>query len=341
MARNKLKQVKVTDQLNKHYGAKRAEVQTLRWAKEPMTNQKSTKRPRQHHVVPRTYLELFCIPGSDRVAILDLKKREIRLQRPENVLTRRDYYRQPHAVEHGKDEYVLEAFMGEHLEGELKSTIGKVISGGKGLTEDELIRFLQFLELQHLKVPKQLEFAKNAMRSYAQSVGMEIPEVAEGIRNGKWTLEVRDDYRFTYLHEMTKSGMFLTYFARMTWSVWTMPEGIPLVTTDNPVTIFNPGLEWGELPGLAQLGTVVAFPLDPGHCLELTHPEKEEEPTPDYRRVIEVEAFDIKSIRIRAGRTYAEERALALNNILGGHAERFVIANSQTEATRVMNHLFE
>ncbi|OGV56672.1 MAG: hypothetical protein A2X45_13390 [Lentisphaerae bacterium GWF2_50_93] len=294
-------------------------------------------QPRQHHTVSATYLELFQAPGTDKVHVLDLEKDELRFQKPDNILTRRDYYRQEHSPE-GTDEFRFEKFMGTHFEPHLKRIIDKLICGGHGITEDEIILFTQFLELQRLKVPAQETFAKELLRQGIELVALGIPEVAEGIVKNKFKVVVKDSFRFTFMHEMLKEQKHFWYFTRMIWNVWTMPDGIHLVTTDNPVAIYNPGYPELKQPGIGRLGSVVLFPLTPRYCLEMVHPEQESVKELDPTAIVNVEPNDAP-IHVRAGRVMSEDKAHVVNLILATHADRIVVSDYKPTLERLLSFI--
>jgi hypothetical protein len=288
---------------------------------------KVAKSPRQQHTVPRTYLEGFCLPGADQIAVLDLHTGEIRMQRPVKVMRRRDYFRQRHAPE-GADEFVLERGKATRWEGQLKTIIGKLCLGGHDLTEDELIAFVQHIEFQHLTVPRQAKFLKSAVETFITNFALTIPEVAEGLRRGLWKIKMKDEFRFTSLRNIVKSGKFFTYICRMVWDVWGAPDGYAFITSDNPVTIYNTDMHASEVAGIGLLGSSLLYPLTPRHCLELFHPEIVSQGEIDPLQPVEVEPFDIKGVRIRAGRTMPPDLAYATNCLQGLHAERYLAGNS-------------
>jgi hypothetical protein len=294
-------------------------------------------QPRQHHTVPATYLELYRAPGSGKAHVLDLVKGEFRFQKPDNILTRRDYYRQRHAPE-GKDEFCFEKMMAAQFEPQLKRVINKIIRGGHDMSEDEFARFAVFLELQHLKGPVQADFAKELLRQQVESIAMSIPEVAEGITAKRYKVAIRDEWRFTFMFEMLKEQMHFWHFTRMLWNVWTMPTDFHLVTTDNPVTIFNPDYPHLAQPGIGRAGSVVLFPLTPMYCLELIHPERECDQGFDPAAVVECTPGDT-SIHLRAGRTMPDRKAQAVNMVLATRADRFVISDNRLALEQVWTRI--
>ena len=292
---------------------------------EPNTN--NSKPPRQHHTVAATYLDGFCLPESDRLAVLDLRTGKTREQRPSKVMRRRDYFRQRHAPE-GTDEFILERAKANRFESQLKSIIGKLCRGGHELTEDELILFIQHLELQWLTVPKQAQFLKSIGERFITNFELGIPEVADSLRKELWKIEIKDEFRFTALHDILKTGKIFTFISRMVWNVWGAPDGYAFVTSDNPVTIFNPQMDPSQVAGIGILGSTLLFPLNSTHCLELFHPETLAGSSVDQLMPLDVEPYNVDGVHIRAGRIMPSERAYATNCLQGLHAEQDLAGSS-------------
>jgi len=290
-------------------------------------NTTESKPPRQHHTVAATYLAGFCLPDSDRLAVLDLRTGKIRQQRPSKVMRRRDYFRQRHAPE-GVDEFILERAKADRFESQLRTVIDKLCRGGHELTEDELILFIQYLELQRLTVPRQAQFLKSIGENFITDLALGIPEVADGLRKGLWKVEMKDEFRFTALRDILKTGKIFTFLSRMVWNVWDVPDGYSFVTSDNPVTIFNPHMTPSEVAGIGLVGSTLLFPLNSSHCLELFHRESLDEPSVDPLTPLDVEPFDVDGVHIRAGRTMSSELAYAANCLQGLHAEQHLAGSS-------------
>ena len=85
------------------------------------------QQPRQHHTVSATYLELFSSQDNGRIYVLDLHKGDIRFQKPEKVLRRRDYYRQKPAHD-GDDEFRFDKMMASSFEPNNKERVPGLFS---------------------------------------------------------------------------------------------------------------------------------------------------------------------------------------------------------------------
>lgn len=296
--------------------------------------------PRKHHVVPVTYLELFMIPATDKVAILDLQSGNIRKQKPKEVLHRRDYFRQKHAPD-GKDQFILEKGFGKTIETNLQSIINKLIDGGNKLSEDELIQFINHLQLQRLRVPKQFDIFMKSTEDWLTQFALTIPEVASGMRKYGLKVVIKDEHRFNILRQIVESGMLFTLFSRMIWNVWTIPPGHTLVTTDNPVVIFNPYKPGEEMSGPGLLGAHVLFPLSPQYLLEMIHPEIESDPNADPLSRIKVQKFEVSQVQIRAGNILPQNLAKRVNPLMALHADRFVVSGDEEELKAIWDGFHE
>lgn len=288
---------------------------------------KDTKPARQHHTVAATYLKGFCLPNSDRLAVLDIHTGEIRQQRPGKVMRRRDYFRQRHAPE-GTDEFIFEQGKADRFETQLNDIIGKLCRGGSELTEDELILFIQHLELQWLTVPKQAKFLNSIAERSITNFAMSIPGFADGFHKGLWKIKMKDEFRFGALNDIVKSGTMFTFLSRMLWNVWDAPNDCTFVTSDNPVTIYNPHMQLSEIAGIGLAGSILLFPLTSTHCLELFHGEILSNPSLDALTPLDVEPFDFEGVRIRAGGTMPSNLAYATNCLQGLHAERYLAGDN-------------
>ena len=90
-------------------------------------------------------------------------------------------------------------------------------------------------------------------------------------RRKNLTIEVSDDFRFNVMRMIL--GSLHPYFARMEWEVAPAGEGSSFITSDNPVSFSNIDIFPPFEAGIALVGAMVFFPLDPEHLLILRHPE--------------------------------------------------------------------
>ncbi|OGV70465.1 MAG: hypothetical protein A2283_19160 [Lentisphaerae bacterium RIFOXYA12_FULL_48_11] len=241
-------------------------------------------------------------------------------------MCRHDYFRQRHAP-NGTDEFIFEHAKANRIEASLKTIINKLIRGSHDLTEDELITFIQHIEIQRLTVPKQADIQKAAAKDFITNIALSIPEVANELLKGTFEIVIKDEIRFTTLRNIVESGKFFTLISRMIWEIVEAPSGYAFVTSDNPVTIYNPHMGPTADAGIGLLGSHVLYPLTPRYCLQLIHPEIESKVSPDYMQPIEVNAFDLKGVTLRFGTTMSQDLAYATNLVIALQAERFLASN--------------
>ena len=126
---------------------------------------------------------------------------------------------------------------------------------------------LNYLEVQRIRVPRQAEMAKALIRETLLQLAP--PEAATEIRAGRVLLTIKDSARFEYMQTLLEK--LQTWFGRMEWEVVRAEDGASFVTTDSPVSLYNPAMPPPAEPGLALTGTVVFFPLDSTHVLLMRH----------------------------------------------------------------------
>lgn len=290
--------------------------------------------PRQHHIVPVTYLKGFCIADSDRLAILDTTNGKIRNQLPSKVMRRRDYFRQKHAPE-GVDEFIFELSKTELFESNLGGIIAKLTRGGSELSEDELIKFLLYFDLQRLTVPKHAEYLNSIGEKFITNVAMEIPEFAEG----NWQIKMKDEFRFSTIHDIVKSGQTIALLTKMLWRIWDAPGEHSFITSDNPVVVVNPKIPPPKIAGIGLVGSRIYFPLTNNHCLELVHREMLENPHLDPLSKLEVEGFDVSEIQILAGRTMPAKKINMVNSFQLIYADLVLAGNNPKDLTNIYKAL--
>lgn len=178
------------------------------------------------------------------------------------------YYRQEWAPP-GVDPNVLETTLGEWLETAAKDSIDRLIHQPSTLTDIDTATLLTYLELQRIRVPRQFETAKALMRETL--LRLAPPDAAAEIHAGKVLLTIKDSARFEYMR--TLIGKLHPWFGRMEWEVFEAEEGAAFITTDSPVSLYNPKAPPPAEPGLALAGTIVFFPLSSRYALLMRHPE--------------------------------------------------------------------
>ena len=192
----------------------------------------------------------------------------------------RYYYRQEWAPA-GVDPNILEKGLGEWMEPIVKNAIDRLILDPSGLTEEELGTFLVYLEFQRVRVPRQIEMAKDLMKDMILRLGP--PDIIKDIRSGRFQLTMKKSAGFEYLRMMV--GQLHPWFARMKWEVIKAEEGAAFITTDSPLSLWNAACLPPVEAGIGLVGTVVLFPLSSQYLLVMRHPE--------YRKNISMSCLEV------------------------------------------------
>jgi len=175
------------------------------------------------------------------------------------------YYRQEWAPP-GADPDILERRLGEWLEVEAKVAIDVLINHPHELTDQQLADFFVYLELQRVRVPRQAELAKELMR---QAILSMVPEAAAAVASGQVQVKMKDSARFDYIR--WSIGTFSPWFEHMEWEIVEAETGSAFITTDSPVSFYNPAVLPPAEAGIALCGTYVFFPLSSKKLLLMRH----------------------------------------------------------------------
>jgi hypothetical protein len=294
-------------------------------------------RPKRHHIVPSSYLKRFAEEDSGIVYVLDLKKKEIRKQKPEKVMFIKDYYRQEHAPE-GIDEYVLEKTFGSFLEAQAKPAIDKLIDDPKALNEEDIAILLSYLHFQRIRVPRQIDQFKDFLKAYVDSVAYSIPEIAKDLADGRYEIVIKEEAKFGFMKHM--GDLYIRAFSRMIWKVSEAPKNTPLVTTDSPVSLAHPNFPPPLEADIGLLGTLVLYPLSPTHLLELSHPEMDGSSKSKFMDKVPIsELEEVSHLIVKSGGRLTDEMAYTTNRILARLSDRFVVANNEPILLKLLQDL--
>jgi len=119
----------------------------------------STVRPKQHHFVPKWYLDRFTDLKSGLIHVYDRSTAEFRMQKTDKVMKRNKYYRQEWASA-GTDPDILEKRFGEFLEPKAKDSFDRLLTMPSDFTPDETALILSYIEFQRARVPRQAQMAR-------------------------------------------------------------------------------------------------------------------------------------------------------------------------------------
>lgn len=82
---------------------------------------------------------------------------------------------------------------------------------------------------------------------------------------------MKDSARFDYMRMAI--GSIHPWLARMEWEIFEAEAGSSFITTDSPVSFYNPARPPPAEPGVGLAGTKVIFPLSSRKLLLMRHPE--------------------------------------------------------------------
>jgi hypothetical protein len=236
----------------------------------------SSSRPKRHHYVPEWYLEQFTDTKTGKVTICDLKKKKWREQIPNEIMCIKHHNRQEW-VPKGVDPNIFENAIGEKIENPAKTSFKKLIENPRTLSSDDMALMITYLHLQRIRVPRQADLAKEALKEFLYNVSREDPDIAAFYDTGLIRANIKEKLlRFQYM--LAATGQYSPYFSRMIWEVNVAPDDAAFITTDSPVSFFNESLSPDEEPNISLAGTMVLFPLTPKHLLVLKHPDIETAP---------------------------------------------------------------
>ncbi len=223
--------------------------------------------PKMHHFVPKSYLARFT-NDEGFLHVFNRPSCSFRRQRPKEVMKINSYYRQDWAPP-GVDPNILEKELGEWLESLAKKSIDRLVHCPANLTDDDTATLLTYIVLQRIRVPRQLEMAKALVRN---TILKRAPSHAStAIRSGEILLTIKDAARFECMHILF--GQLRPWFERMEWEVFEAESDAAFVTTDSPVSLYNPKILPPAEAGLALAGTMVFFPLSSRYALVMRHSE--------------------------------------------------------------------
>ncbi|MDP2879113.1 MAG: DUF4238 domain-containing protein [Sulfuricella sp.] len=150
--------------------------------------------------------------------------------------------------------------------------------------------------------------------------------IVNSVRDGKMLLTMKESARFDYMRWMI--GYLHPWFSRMEWEVIEAEEGSAFVTTDSPVSFYNPECPPPGEAGVALAGTKIFFPLSSRHLLLMRHPECRSEHT---LKVLDDPVLVDGVIPIAHGAVWNHEVVTSTNWKLSQLAHHFVVAESETE----------
>lgn len=223
--------------------------------------------------MPEWYLEQFADTKTGKVTVYDHKKNEWREQIPNEIMCIKHHNRQEW-VPKGVDPNIFEIAISEEIENPAKTAFNKLVENPRTLSTDDMALLITYLHLQRIRVPRQANLAKEALKESIYNVSREDPDIAAFYDIGLIRVNIKEKLlRFQYMRSAT--GQYSPYFYRMIWEVNVATDGASFITTDSPVSFFNESLSPDEEPNISLAGTMVLYPVTPKHLLVLKHPDIE------------------------------------------------------------------
>lgn len=259
---------------------------------------------RDNHYVPQFYLRRWSRDGTTvldySTVVHDARQREWKRTQIKGTAVWRDLYTQHNYA--GINDAV-ERFFSDEIETEALPAFEKAMRPEEMSARDKE-SLVNYLISQLFRTPKSMRrTAEIIRREFASTAEEAVGNAVRSIENGRFEgVEKRDESVTTTLgifpdtplkidinrndctvraattvgreqflasidhHYHGKVGNVLrSYF----WKVITVPDGISLPTSDNPVVICHPEMpgKTGFEIGIGNLGTIVLLPLDEGHAL--------------------------------------------------------------------------
>lgn len=230
-----------------------------------MSTKKVMNPPTKHHFVPVTYLKRFT-DSHGRLHCFDRQSGKITKTLPKSIMFVNKLYRQDWAPI-GIDPNILETTLGNWLEPGAKNALDRLIQSPSLLTEDDICVLVSYLEFQRIRVPRQIEMAKELIKDMILRLGPQ--DIMSEVREGKFTLKMKDSTRFEHM-KMTL-GEFYPWFGVMEWEVFEAENGAAFVTSDSPLSLYNPEIPPPAEAGIGLAGTMVFFPLSSRYVLLMRH----------------------------------------------------------------------
>lgn len=159
--------------------------------------------------------------------------------------------------------------MASGIEDGIKRIIDCLIDTFGNLTENDAATPLSYLEFQRIRVPRQAAWGTNLMR---ENILRHISDdIGAKIESGEFQLTMADSVRFDFMRFAI--GTIHPWLARMEREIFEAVAGSSFITTDSPVSFYNPACPPPAEAGISLAGTIVFFPLSSRKLLLMRHPE--------------------------------------------------------------------
>lgn len=293
------------------------------------------KGPKRHHYVPKWYLSNFINPSDGFLEVYDKIRNIWRRQKPKEVMVINNYYRQLWAP-HGTDVNILEEIFGRTIEPNAKDVFDKIIDR-RVIDQVDMANFIAYIEAQRIRVPREAQKAKKITEALILKFIHEHPEltnIAVELKKRKIKIEIKDSVRFEYMKSAI--GIFSSVLPHMLWEIVCPKQGYSFLTTDSPITLYNPAFPPPFEPGIKHAGTTVLFPMTPKYLLILNHRDKLSNAPPPPDKPVYYQKLDKGDIKVDVGRVIPETAVSKINWVMAQLADRYIVANEKSVIERVL-----
>jgi hypothetical protein len=247
--------------------------------------------PRQHHLIPASYLDRWSVAG--RVQWTDLDSGRSQEQRPAKMARERDYYRLPADAFTVDDlpPMLLETLLSD-VEASGKAAIDALLRTDRlATTSKERIDLATFMGMQYVRGERGRSVVRESTSEYHRVVWSDVTDegiadllrqekiepTSEVLASARDSLAHLDDRSLRFEPEETTQMVFAVasaqkvaeYLLRRSWVLY---RGDGLITCDEPVVpIGGPGTDRKNVSGIGN-AAVVAFPLSPDALLVMHQP---------------------------------------------------------------------
>lgn len=249
-------------------------------------------KPKQHHYIPRFYLENFCKDGI--LWIYDRELKEFREQTPDNTCKEKDLYTAQ--LYDGSKYYEIESFY-SMLESLIKPIVSKLHKKNK-LDIEEHATLCLYVPFMMFRVPTFMKMADNILQSVNQSflentlsdidTVKDMIEHYEKTAGNKFNIsaeQVVDMMKNKDIYADTNKGHSIAYcikiarelyytFWNLQWHFNWSPKDYNFITSDNPITVVPPPGYIGAGRGILTPKSLRIIPISPNCCVILLDPNK-------------------------------------------------------------------
>lgn len=250
--------------------------------------------PRNHHFLPQMFLERFAWKKG-KLRAIDLEEKREFFSRPRNLCAKQDFYR----LDNASAPFAIENFYGK-IEGNAKAAMD-TMEDGTGENAD-ISPILDFMAAQATRDPHVRDTIESAYEDLAKKITAaalgtreEFTQIKKGLaaqsaefddldydelkeaelewESGK--LRFEPDRNWVIPMIVRQAAGIRPHLARRNWSLVTVPDSSPLLSSDRPVALNMKTTIAGMSPGFGTPNSIVAMPLSSKSVIVGTFPGEE------------------------------------------------------------------